>query len=334
MMQLKQLKCPNCGANLVPKSPSDKIIMCDYCGTVVYIEEEEKKVVYVDEVSQKERGETELALISLRSRNYQDAKRKFEEAISNNLRNNVAWLGKAAADLNLGNLNESILAFKKAIELGTPPDTVISWGNYLIATAAYYESTYYAYARAPERVYDGNSERYRQYAMAYGNYRKVIQEGMYQFLLQYTSKEKVDDGQLLGYTMQLAMNNGDYDNMYALAEKILAKNPDSQMGRYYKGVAALYLGNPQEAVDLLYPLLQDMPNNYNVYVFLGYAYSRLGHYEYACDLLLNGYIRLRNTAVSNALVNVYSEWYNKDSWGAKNWRHARKRDLKAWGINL
>ncbi len=334
-MRLKQLKCPNCGANLVPKSPSDRIIMCDYCGTVVYIEEDEKKVVYVGDVSQKERGETELALISLRSGNYEDAKRKFEEAISNNLRNNVAWLGKAAADLHLGNLNESALAFLKAIELGTPPETIIAWANYLIATAAYYESRYYSISRSPDQIYLGNAERYRDYAMNYGRYRRDMQSGLYNFIRSYLEKQgETKDEQLLGYALQLAMNNGDYENMYEFAERILSRDPESKMGRYYKGVAALYLGRPQEAADLLYPLLQEMPSNYNVYVFLGYAYSRLGHYEYACDLLLGGYTRLRNTAISSALVNTFGEWHNRDPVGARNWRHVRRKELKAWGINL
>jgi len=27
-MKIKELKCPTCGANLVPSSPSDKVIMC------------------------------------------------------------------------------------------------------------------------------------------------------------------------------------------------------------------------------------------------------------------------------------------------------------------
>ena len=334
-MRLKELKCPTCGANLVPKSPQDKIIMCEYCGTVVYLEED-TKIFYVGDISQKERGETELAMIALKSGNYKDAKVKFEQAISNNVNNNVAWLGKAASDLHLGNLNESKMAFEKTISLGSPPEMIISWGNYLIETANYYERSIYAEFDdliSRSMLTPAQKQRYYAYFNSYITYKESIIGMVYSYLLNLSYEDRLNED-LIGYVLQLSFNLNDYQNMYSLSTKILEKNPSSTVARYYKGVAALYLGKYNETIDLLYPLIQEMPNNYNVYVFLAYGYARIGHYEYASDLLLHAYARLHNTTIANALHTVYGEWYNKDKSSAKRWRSTHKKEIKSLGLFL
>ncbi|NPA74491.1 MAG: hypothetical protein GXO25_00195 [Euryarchaeota archaeon] len=334
-MKLTELKCPTCGAKLVPESVNAKIIMCSYCGTVVYLEEE-RKVVYVDGVSQKERGETELALISLHSANYQDAKVKFEQAISNNVGNNVAWFGKAAADVHLGRLGESQLAFKKAISLGSPAEMVISWGNYLMDTARYYQYSMYSRANA----YRGNPaaspneiNRLYQLSQEYGKYRDVINGEMYAYLLS-TAKSNTIDENILGYVLQLSLNQKDYANAYALADKLLSREPASKVGLYYKGVAALYLGQPEVSISSLTPLLESLPNNYNVYIYLAYAYYRAGNRDYALDLLLTACGRYGNRAVFDALSSLYKEWYKDDKRGAKSWKSSRKKDIKRYRVQL
>ncbi len=273
-MQLKKLKCPTCGANLVPKSMGDKVIMCSYCGTVVYLEEE-TKVIYAGDISQKERGETELALIALRSRNFEDAKRKFEEAISNNLRNSVAWLGKAAADINLKNTSESLLAFEKAVEYGAHPEMIITWGNYLISVASYYKSQYIAYANSGEAASYGLNDRYWQYAALFRDYRNKVLQVMYGYLSDKVREGDVDS-HVIEYSLQLSLSIKDYSGMYDLARKLLSKEPGNQVGEFYRGVALLYMGRYDEAIAALHPLMQSMPNNYNVFVYLAYAYSRSG----------------------------------------------------------
>ncbi len=331
-MQLKQLKCPTCGANLVPKSPQDKIIMCEYCGTVVYIEEE-TKVVYLKEVTEKERGETELALISLRSGNYEDAKIKFEQGISNNIKNNVAWLGKAAADLHVGNMNESFLAFKKSMELGSPPSMIISWGNYLMSTASYYHYRYFSYASSLDQVYREQKNLYFNYAEAYREYMLEVRKALYEFLISYLQNNS-EDTHIMEYALQLAHGMGDYGTMYNLADQLISRESESVIGRYYRGVAALYLGKANEAMDLLYPLLNVMPNNYNIYVYLAYTYAKLGNYEYACETLLSGYARLRNPTIQSTLIKIHGDWLAVDRKAARGWRSSRKKDLKALGLFL
>ena len=326
-VQLKELKCPTCGANLVPKSPDDRIIMCEYCGTVVYIEEE-KKVVYVNGVSDKDRGETELALISLKAGNYKDAKRKFEDAISNNINNNVAWLGKAAADLHLGNFEESILAFQKTIELGSNTEMVISWGNYLISVAAYYQNLYYSYATSMDPIYITERDRYVEYSNKFNEYLLEIRKVIYEHLIEHVGEGK----QVIEYALQLSYGLRDYGKMYELSEKLLAIEPNSKIGRYYRGISALYLRRYNEAVSNLYPLLGEMQNNYNVYIFLAYASARNGREDYACDILLSGYGRLRNPNILNALREIYNEWVHSDKKSAKKWRNSRKIELKNLGV--
>ena len=331
-MQLKELRCPNCGARLVPKSPQDKIVVCDYCGTVVYLEEE-NKVVYVEGVSQKDRGETELALMALRAGNFKDAKLKFETAISNNVNNNVAWVGKASADLHLGNLDEAIMAFKKVIELNSDMDMVITWGNYLLSTANYYANKYYNIASDPVVKSTGQSNNYYRASEAYQQFALIIQNEIFWYYMEKLENDELNES-LLTYGLQLAFINKKFEQLDKIADKVLSKDPKNISGRYYKGVAQLYLKNYNATIEYLQPLINENPQNYNIYIYLAYAYSRMGNYQYACDLLLYIYGSNQHPHIANALSSIYGEWLGVDRSGAKKWRNSHKRDLKAVHLNL
>ncbi len=331
-MHLKELKCPNCGAHLVPKSPQDKVVVCDYCGTVVYLEEE-KKIIYVEGVSQKDRGETELALMALRAGNYKDAKLKFEAAISNNVNNNVAWVGKAAADLHLGNLNEATMAFQKVIELNSDMDMVITWGNYLVSTANYYANKYYNIAADPIVRSSGQSDGYYRASKIYRDFAVFIRDEIFKCYINKFENGELNES-LLIYGLQLAFVNNKYSELDLIADKVLSNDPNNISGRYYKGVAQLYLGNYNSTIEYLQPLTKEMPQNYNVYIYLAYAYSRMGNYQYACDLLLYIYGYNQHSHIANSLSNIYGEWLRADRAGAKNWRSMHKRELKTLHLNL
>ena len=326
-MQLKELKCPNCGARLVPKSQDDKIVVCDYCGTVVYLEEE-KKVIYVEGVSQKDRGETELALMALRGGNFKDAKFKFESAISDNVNNNVAWVGKASADLHLGNLNEATMAFQKVMELNSDIEMVITWGNYLISTANYYANRYYNMASDPMVISTGQSDGYYRASKAYQDFAFFIRDEIFRYYMRKLVNDELNKS-LLIYGLQLAFVNKKYGELNMIADKILSKDPGNISGRYYKGVAQLYLGNYNATIEYLQPLTKEIPQNYNVYIYLAYGYARIGNYQYACDLLMYIYRYYQHPHIASALSSIYGDWLGVDRYGAKNWRNSRKRDLKA-----
>jgi len=327
-MQVKKLECPTCGAPLVPKSPNDKVVMCEYCGTVVYLQDE-TKVVYVEGVSQKDRGETELAMISLNAENYESAKVKFEAAIANNVKNNVAWLGKASADLHLGNLKESLMAFKKVIDLNSELGMVISWGNYLIDTANFYSGKY---EKQGEEEYKRsmNAKKRNEYMVIskrYKDYARAIVNAIYSYYLKKLDESELGED-MLQYGLHLSLIHQDYANMYKISKVIMSKNSQDLSGPYYRGLSSLYLGNYNEAVAMLQPLLQRTPNNYNVYIYLAYAYERLWQYRYACDLLVSGYGYTGNKKVLESLKSIYKDWIKTDKRSAKMWKVERKQELK------
>ena len=327
-MQVKKLVCPTCGAPLSPKSPKDKVVMCEYCGTVVYLQDE-PKMVYVEGVSQKDRGETELAMISLNAENYESAKIKFEAAIANNVKNNVAWLGKASADLHLDNLKESLMAFQKVIELNSELGMVISWGNYLIDTANFYSKKY---EKQGKEVYGRNLDtkkrnEYMVISKRYKDYAKDIMNTFYTYYLRKLEEPKIDED-MLQYGFHLSLIHQDYATMYKISKIIMGKNSQDISGPYYRGISSLYLGNYNEAVAMLQPLLQRTPNNYNVYIYLAYAYERLWQYRYACDSLVSGYSYTGNKRVLYSLKTIYKDWVKTDKRSAKMWKVERKQDLK------
>ncbi len=254
---------------------------------------------------------------------------KFEAAIANNVKNNVAWLGKASADLHLGNLKESLMAFKKVMELNSELGMVISWGNYLIDTANFYSGKY---EKEGEEDYkrNMNAKRRNEYMMTskrYKDYATDIINAIYTYYLKKLNKSELDED-MLQYGLHLSLLHQDYGTMYKISQIIMSKNPQDISGPYYRGVSSLYLGNYNETVAMLQPLLQRTPNNYNVYIYLAYAYERLWQYRYACDLLVSGYGYTGNKNVLDSLKIIYKDWLNVDKRSAKMWKVERKQELK------
>ncbi len=332
-MRVKELRCPSCGARLEPESADAKVVVCEYCGNVVYLEDE-SRVIYGAGISEKERGETELALISLKSGNYADAKVKFEKAIADNVRNNVAWLGKAASDLYEGNLNESVMAFKKAIELGTHEDTVMGWGNYLIRSARYLRGDIESRIREIYVVdlYSGEYRRLYSLMQELSAYEHELSAILYRYISSAALKNR--DTEMLAYSAGMAFSAGDYSTAYSVADSLLSIAPDSKIGAFYKGASALYLGRYAEAQSILMRLHDAMGKNPNLYVYLGYAYMKQAHYANACEELMYGYSLLRAPSIFQALERVYGEWLALNKKDAKKWRSANKKKLKSLGLEL
>ena len=73
----------------------------------------------------------------------------------------------------------------------------------------------------------------------------------------------------------------------AILERLLREEPNNAEVRYNLGMIYTELGDPQKAVNTLSKLLELRDCGPNVYVALGFAYSRMKNYNKAKELFLN-----------------------------------------------
>ncbi len=251
-----------------------------------------EKSLWADSVKkapEKERNYYWLAAANIAERNFDEALRNFNQAISNNPKFVMAYNARANLRKDMGDEKGAMNDYNKALELDPRYSKALYNRGILKAANKNYKGAVRDYDKAIEYGYRYSSVYYNRgnSKMRDGNYKPAIED-------------------------------------YNIAVK---KNPRYALAFYNRGLTYAKMGKHERAIDDINKAVKINPNNYLFYNGKAVSQINLGQYDEAIRNL-NESIRLKPDNGQAYYNRGYAQYFGKrnKNEACKDWRLARKHN--------